>query len=81
MENEVIIGLQPKNHTAFVSFGFVIQKAVNEKNASGTDSAKEILESLEKPLLQNQNAFVPTVLTHIETIVVNLRVLINDKLN
>ncbi len=78
MQKEGVIGLQPKNHMALVNLAFAIQTAVSEKN-SGLDSTKQIMESLDA-LLQDQSAFVPNSMMHIETIIVNLRVLAADKL-
>ncbi len=78
MQKEGVIVLQPKNHMALVNLAYAIQTAVSEKN-SGLDSTKQIMESLEA-LLQDQSAFVPTSMIHIETIIVNLRVLAADKL-
>ena len=78
MQKEGVIGLQPKNHMALVNLAFAIQTAVSEKN-TGLDSTKQIMESIEL-LLQDQSAFVPTSMIHIETIIVNLRVLADGKL-
>lgn len=78
MQAEGVIGLKPKNYTALVSLAYAIQTAVNDK-AQGVEATKEIMESL-KALLQDQSAFVPTSMIHIETIIVNIRVLVGNSL-
>ncbi|HBM17013.1 MAG TPA: hypothetical protein DD381_11820 [Lentisphaeria bacterium] len=78
MEAEGIIGLQPKNHMALVNLAYAIQTVVNDK-AQSVEATKQIMESLEA-LLQDQSAFVPTSMIHIETIVTNIKVLVNDNL-
>ena len=78
MQAEGIIGLQPKNYSDLVTLAYAIQTAVNNKSQS-VEATKEIMNSLEA-LLQDQSAFVPTSMTHIETIIVNIRVLANDSL-
>lgn len=78
MQAEGIIGLQPKNHMALVNLAYAIQTAVNDKS-QGVEATKQIIESLES-LLQDQSAFIPTSMIHIETIIVNIRALVGDSL-